>query len=188
MNVNFVTPPGHTGGGREVWELWGNGPASYNQTTGDPLLVAGGQFIGVPGSGFLSQSGRYIVYAFPSAVNALRALWSLRWCNYGAGSAPGVTSVTIATPGSAQTNGTYVINASTGTAQVQITIAGGVITQAKVINPGSYTGAAPTFTVAQGGTPGTLTANLGSTAGMEVGPGTNLSAESVQFSAIGGQL
>ncbi len=74
-----------------------------------------------------------------------------------------VNGVGITDPGSGQTNGTYVI-ASTGGggtgAQVKIIIQGGVITQAYVVAGGSGYTSSPTFTVAAGGTPGSLAASV----------------------------
>jgi hypothetical protein len=75
-----------------------------------------------------------------------------------------VTDVSILTPGTGQTNGTFVI-ASTGGggtgATVQIIIAGGIITTATVLTPGAGYTSVPTFIVAEGGTPGTLAATIG---------------------------
>lgn len=76
-----------------------------------------------------------------------------------------VNGVKVATAGSGQTNGTFVINGSGGGgtgAQVRITIAGGVIVDKTIVNAGINYTSAPTFTVAEGGTPGTLTATVGS--------------------------
>lgn len=81
-----------------------------------------------------------------------------------------VTGISITSPGSGQTNGTYIINASGGGgtgAQVQIVISGGIITAATVFAGGSNYTSTPTFTVAEGGTPGTLAATIGA-----VNPGT----------------
>jgi len=74
-----------------------------------------------------------------------------------------VTAVGITSPGSGQTNGTYNIPSSGGGgtgAVVQIVIAGGVITTATVTSMGSGYTSIPTFTVAEGGTPGTLSATI----------------------------
>jgi hypothetical protein len=85
-----------------------------------------------------------------------------------AGSTPnaqGVTGVTIVTPGSGQTPGTYNINGVGGGgigAIVQIVISsGGIITTASVTNAGSGYTSVPTFPVTFGGTPGTLLATIG---------------------------
>lgn len=74
-----------------------------------------------------------------------------------------VSSIAILSPGTGQTNGTFNISGSGGGgtgAEVQIVIAGGVITTATVTAGGSGYTSAPTFTVAVGGTPGTLAATL----------------------------
>lgn len=137
----------------------------------------------------ISNSGNYEVKSVAAGkAGAVKQTGTLKWF-YASGI--GVNSVAIATAGSGQTNGTYTITDTgtnfTGTAaQVSITIAGGLITKATVINPGSgYTGA-PTFTVAEGGTPGTLTGTVGSASGVEVTAATNLSGETVRVLAIGG--
>lgn len=74
-----------------------------------------------------------------------------------------VSAIGIVTPGSGQTNGTFNINATGGGgtgAVVQIVIAGGAITMATVTSPGSGYTTPPTFTVSEGGTPGTLSATI----------------------------
>lgn len=76
-----------------------------------------------------------------------------------------LASVVIATAGSGQTNGTFVVAANAGVgggsgAAINVTIAGGVITGVSVNNPGYGYVTPPTFTIAQGGTPGTVTAQL----------------------------
>jgi len=76
------------------------------------------------------------------------------------------TAITTAA-GSGQTNGTFQINANVGSgggtgAVLSITIAGGVIVgNPTVVSGGVGYVSAPTFTVAQGGTPGTIIAQLG---------------------------
>jgi hypothetical protein len=77
----------------------------------------------------------------------------------------GVISVTIVSPGSGQTPGTYSIpsvgGGGTG-ATVQIVISsGGAITSAAVTNAGSGYTSAPSFPVSEGGTPGVLLATIG---------------------------
>jgi len=84
-------------------------------------------------------------------------------CNVGAVNQE-VVSVGIATPGTGQTNGTYVIPSTGGGgsgATVQIVISGGAITSATVLTNGSGYTSTPTFPVAHGGTPGTLAAAIG---------------------------
>ena len=76
-----------------------------------------------------------------------------------------VIQAQILTAGSGQTNGTYTATASTGGATISYTIAGNALTAATVTYggaPGTYTTAnAPTFTIAAGGTPGTIQAVIG---------------------------
>ena len=75
-----------------------------------------------------------------------------------------VTGVNIQSAGSLQTDGTYNIAGTGGGgtgAEVQIVITGGIITSAIVTAPGSNYTSSPTFTVAEGGTPGVLAAVIG---------------------------
>jgi hypothetical protein len=75
-----------------------------------------------------------------------------------------IVGVNILTAGSGQTNGTYSATASFGGAQISYTIAGGALTAVTITNPGtgSYlTESTPTFTIAAGGTPGTVQAVIG---------------------------
>jgi len=76
-----------------------------------------------------------------------------------------VASAVILTAGSGQTNGTFTIPANVGIgggsgAALGIVIAGGLITTVYVVSPGFGYSSDPTFTVAQGGTPGTIAAQL----------------------------
>lgn len=76
-------------------------------------------------------------------------------------------SVVITSAGSGQTNGSYNINADSGSgggvgAIINIDIAGGLITTATVVNKGYGYVTPPTFTVSEGGTPGTVVAQLDS--------------------------
>ena len=74
-----------------------------------------------------------------------------------------VANAVILTAGSGQTDGTYTIagvgGGGTG-AQVQVVVSGGAVTGATVTQPGNGYVAPPTFTVAAGGTPGTLASQL----------------------------
>ena len=80
-------------------------------------------------------------------------------------SSQGVVSVNLLTAGSGQTPGTYTATASSGGAVIQYVVAGGgtITAQPTVVTPGGpYTDAAiPTFTIAAGGTPGTVQAVIG---------------------------
>lgn len=76
-----------------------------------------------------------------------------------------VKRVQILTAGSGQTNGTYTVSATAGSgggsgAQISVTISGGAVTAVSVLNGGFGYVSAPTFTIAQGGTPGTVVAQL----------------------------
>jgi hypothetical protein len=76
-------------------------------------------------------------------------------------SSKAVVSVPILTAGSGQTNGTYTATASTGGAVISYTIAGGALTAVTIVTPGGPYTTAPTFTIAAGGTPGTVQAVIG---------------------------
>jgi len=181
-------------------DVWGKHKVSIVDHTGPVSLPAGGEVLG-PSSTYggvnpfgtssydfvlasTSISGNYTAVFQPSGTGQ-RTTGNLIWQFTGASGANGVASVTIATPGSGQTNGTYTANASSGTAQIQYTIAGGALTTVKVLNPGGPYATPPTFTIAAGGTAGTVTATLGSIEGMPVGPGTNLSGETIRLLVIG---
>lgn len=74
----------------------------------------------------------------------------------------GVAAISIKTLGSGQTPGTYPAAASSGTAVISYTIgAAGTLISVTVSNPGLYsTGTIPTFTIAAGGTPATVVAQM----------------------------
>lgn len=73
-----------------------------------------------------------------------------------------VAAVSIVTAGSGQTAGNYTAAASSGTAVISYVIgSAGTLISATVSNGGVYaTGTVPTFTIAAGGTPGTVLAEM----------------------------
>jgi hypothetical protein len=76
-----------------------------------------------------------------------------------------VGRVAISGVGSGQTAGTYLVNSSasggTALAVAQVVVgAAGTITSATLVNPGAGFTSTPTFTVAAGGTPGTILAQM----------------------------
>jgi len=178
--------------------LYGAGPSSYSQS-GDPVTNPGAnEYIATPFVG-VSLSGNYDVFFTPLAIPNIRAGapspsksgWVAHWWYANPGNSQGVDGVVIATAGSGQTNGTYTISGTGGGgsgATIQVVVSGNAVTGVKVLNPGTGYTSAPTFTVAAGGTPGTVTATIGTYSGMEVAAGTNLSAEVVQFGAFVTQL
>jgi hypothetical protein len=187
MNTFFVYPPQHAGE-QELFLLWGNGPASYNQATGDIIFNPGtGENIEFP-MGCTTKSGNFTLSAIPSAVNTLRPTWAWLWEYSGA---QGVLSVVQLAAGSGMTPGTYIINGVGGSgsgAQISVTVlTATTIATPIVLKAGQgYGGSVPTFTVPSGTSP-TFTVTAAPLAGI-VPNATNLSAELVQFGAIGGQL
>lgn len=121
-----------------------------------------------PATGLLFE-GRYRYVQVDSSATAANVKTGTIGYLRAGGSSGSVKTVVIATAGSGQTNGTYQITGVGGGgtgAVVQVVIAGGVITNASVITGGyGYVGV-PTFTVAHGGTPGTLAAQLDSSPNM----------------------
>lgn len=167
-------------GKRSIFAGYGNGPASYLQA-GDPLYIPQYGFyvdIAFPAR---SVSGAYDIVPKPSSFGP-RATWNLFW----SGVAGAVASVTQNAAGTGMTPGTYIVNATTGTAQISVVVASattlGAIT---VLNAGNGYPSAPSFLLtAAGGTPATLTATL--TVAGPVAASTNLSGETVQLGGFGG--
>lgn len=94
-----------------------------------------------------------------------------------------VDQVSIVTTGSGQTPGSYTATASAGGATIQYTInASGALASVILTNPGSYLSSAaiPTFTIAAGGTPGTVAAQMNTNqnvvTSMDVSIGTSIFA------------
>ncbi len=76
-------------------------------------------------------------------------------------------TVEVLTAGTGQTNGSFNVNADTNSgggvgAIINVVIAGGLVTGATVVNGGFGYVTPPTFTIAEGGTPGTVAAQLDS--------------------------
>lgn len=164
------------------------GPASY--TTGG-VLVSANAFalltIKLLVCTHLTPDGLYYpLFKMPRGAGYPTA--TIVWFN--AGSTTGVESIAIATAGSGQTPGTYVVTATGGggagaTASITVAAGGTVTAIPQVLTPGSGYTSAPTFTLAAGGTPATFTASLGNQNGVEVAPGTNLSTETLRILALG---
>jgi hypothetical protein len=110
----------------------------------------------------LLHSGRYRFVQVAAAANT--SYVKTGWIGYMA-QGSSVQSISVATQGSGQTLGTYVVTASGGgspTAQATIQV---IVTAANAITvtlltPGSGYTSVPTFTLATGGTPGTVVANM----------------------------
>lgn len=75
-----------------------------------------------------------------------------------------ISRIVVTTVGSGQTPGTYIVNASSGTAQAIVVVGtDGTISYAYLspTSPGGLYTSVPTFTVPSGGTPGTIVAQMG---------------------------
>lgn len=105
------------------------------------------------------HTGRYRIVQVDAAATAANIVRGAM-----VGFAPGrtVDHVDILTVGTGQTAGTYTISANTGTASIQVVVgSAGTVISATVLNAGSYTpGTVPTFTLATGGTVGTVAARM----------------------------
>lgn len=186
-----------TWGKHAVPNIEHNGPASYaagGETLNTPSW-GGSSVVGTRGFSFVTggvdYSGAYRVDAVWGSANTpnagIRNSVNLRWTYSGlGGQQTGVVAAAVVVQGSGIVNGTYKITATTGTGQIQVVVAAGALSSVTVLNPGSYT-TAPTFTPPAGlGNTATITALIGSTAGMEVAPGTNLSGFTVRLLVVGG--
>jgi hypothetical protein len=195
VNIQFLRNLGQPakllsggGQGREVWELYASGPASYSVATGDPIVGPGvGELMSAPCGAIMTQSGNYVVQFQPVSTNTLRPGWIARWFTSGTGG----VSVTQNAAGSGMTPGTVVpIVFSGGTgggAAGTVTVLTATTISISITSTGSYT-VAPTATISgTGGTPATLTVAISTTIG-QVANGTNLSAETIQFAAVGGEF
>jgi hypothetical protein len=193
VNLRFIGGLGASSkipqGGREMWEVFATGPVSYSVATGDPVSgPSAGEHMSSPSGEVLTVSGNYSVIFQPKATNTLRPLWVARWRFSGVGGSSGVASITVGGDPTGMTPGTFPLEFTGGGgsgAAGTITVTATAVTNITITSPGTGYTSAPTVTAATGGTPPTLTAQLGF-AGQEVGSGANLSAESIQFFAAGG--
>jgi hypothetical protein len=199
MNLRFIATLGNSAkipqNGRELWEVWGSGPTSYVNPGGDPVYMpAQGEHMSAPGGSVLTKSGNYEVRFQPSVTNSLRPTWTARWFNI-AGSSTGssVVGATI-TAGGTYTGTTPTVTfaaapagGTTATGVAVLNGAGTAVIGVLITNPGAGYLTAPAITFSAGGATATsVLSAAGSTSGGEVANGTNLSAESVQFLATGG--
>lgn len=185
MNVNFVIEPTHVTQ-RQIWECYGNGPSSY-VASGDPLLFNGTQFPSCVME-CCTKSGNYELLPVPSITGNLRPSWKWLWFYSGA---QGVLTAVQNVAGSGMTPGTYIINGVGGSgagAQISVTVlTATTIATPVVLNAGvGYGTTPPTFTVPTGVTP-TFTLTIAPVSGL-VPAATNLSAETVQFMVLGGEM
>jgi hypothetical protein len=110
----------------------------------------------------LLHSGRYRYVQLAS--NAVTGNAKVGYIGYMAQGAS-VQSVQVATQGTGQTLGTYIVTAAGGgspTAQatIQVIVTSATTIQVTLLTPGSGYTAVPTFTLATGGTPGTVVADM----------------------------
>jgi hypothetical protein len=158
-NANFTSPTGITdlATGQQI-SAGGLNLGDYVDLTNDEAANASFTTNG------LLFAGRYRLVLVDSGATAANVktgtVGYLRAGSY-------VSSVVISAAGSGQTNGTYAIAANFGGggtgAIITVVISGGAITSAVVTNAGYGYTSAPTFTVAEGGTPGTVVAQLNTT-------------------------
>ncbi len=177
-------------GRRGIFVGIGTGPASYSQTTGDPVSLAQVPLYidAIPG-GVMTVSGNYKLSFQPSGTG-VRQAWAARW--FYAGGGIGLTGLTIADGGTGYTSGVYTVAVTGGGGTggtVTLTVAGGIITAATIATPGTGYTSVPTvpLTALGAGTDGSVTASIGQYGGTQVYSGTNLSAESVQVGLFIGQ-
>lgn len=188
MNPNFVIEPTHVIQ-RQLWEISGIGPSSYDAVNGDVINFQGTQFPSCVPGGFLSQSGNYELKPYPSITNNLRPTWAFLWFYSGK---QGVSGVVQNVAGSGMTPGTVVPLVFAGGggsgAAGTLTVLTATTFSIKITNSGAGYTSAPTATVTgTGGTPPTLTASAAPGSG-SVPNGTDLSAEKVQYFVIGGEM
>jgi hypothetical protein len=191
MNAQIITPlegPANIpAGGRQVFELWGTGPASY-ALAGDPLYFNPTVFLSaIPV--FVSQSGNYEILPVPSVTNNTRPTWNLIWTYSGI---QGVATVVQNAAGSGMTPGTVVAisfsgGGGSGAAGTVTVLTATTISIAITANGSGYTSAPTASVTGTGGTPPTLTATAAAASGV-VAASTVLSGETVQFFAIGGEV
>lgn len=176
--------------GRSKWNILDHtGPTSYvvgGETFGQSVF-GGPNIFGLSGFQAVIPCGQSVSGNYRTETNyggtGVRSSVKLKWLYSGA-QGTGVVAVT-GTGGSGMTPGTYTLTFGSGAAAGTITVTASAITNVTITNPGVYT-VPPTVSAATGGTPPTLTAVLGSVAGMEVAAGTNLSGETVRLLPIGG--
>ena len=162
LSLNAVNSPYQSGQGDSVtgfpYAGGGLNQGDYFDLTNDEALGAS-----YPTNGIL-YNGRYRYVQVDSGATAANVKTGT--IGYIRSGNTLKSAVTI-TAGSGQTNGTFTINANLGSgggtgASISVTIAGGVIVgNPTVVSAGFGYVSAPTFTVAQGGTPGTVVGQLG---------------------------
>jgi hypothetical protein len=84
MNLTLLTGYPDNVGRRHIWCGYGSGPASYHQTTKDPITVPRFQFFIDCLFPAVSKSGTYLVYGIASGVGA-RQEWKLKWVTASSG-------------------------------------------------------------------------------------------------------
>lgn len=74
--------PGYEGGiaigQRQLWEMYGTGPAVYKQATTDVISVPSGMYIDDVGVCF-DTTHTYVAIPWPNATGTTRATWAFRW-------------------------------------------------------------------------------------------------------------
>ena len=173
--VDHTGPSSYTASGETI--------GTVNNFTG--ISVAGLSTVdAILGGGSLSDSGNYWVLVQPNGIGNQKT-WRLVW--FFAPVSSGVTGVS-SSGGSGMTAGTYALAFTGGGgsgAAGTVTVSTSAVTDITITNPGSGYTTAPAVAASTGGTPPTLTATVGSTAGNQVPAATDLSGETVRLVYVG---
>ena len=157
-NANFTSPTGMTDAATGQPEYGGGlNVGDYSDYTSDQARIASYTTNGI------LYSGRYRFVQVDSGATAANVkVGTVGYMRAGST----VKTVVVLTQGSGQTPGTYLIGSTGGGgtgAVIQVVVSSATAITATVVSGGSGYTSVPTFTLATGGTPGTVAAQLDST-------------------------
>ena len=157
-NANFTSPTGMTDAATGQTEYGGGlNVGDYIDYTSDQARIASYTTNGI------LYSGRYRFVQVDSGATAANVkVGTVGYMRAGST----VKTVVVLTQGSGQTPGTYLIGSTGGGgtgAVIQVVVSSATAITATVVSGGSGYTSVPTFTLATGGTPGTVAAQLDST-------------------------
>ena len=157
-NANFTSPTGMTDAATGQPEYGGGlNVGDYIDYTSDQARIASYTTNGI------LYSGRYRFVQVDSGATAANVkVGTVGYMRAGST----VKTVVVLTQGSGQTPGTYLIGSTGGGgtgAVIQVVVSSATAITATVVSGGSGYTSVPTFTLATGGTPGTVAAQLDST-------------------------